>query len=244
MLVIPAVDLRGGKCVRLYQGSPDQEMVFSEDPVEVAAVWRDKGAQFLHVVDLDGAFVGNPQNTDIVERIIAEVQIPVQVGGGIRSVEAAQRILDLGAARVILGTVAITEPSVIEECVGRFGDKVVVGIDVRRGKVAVEGWGTTVEKTAADLAREVKSLGVGRVVFTDTRRDGTLRGPNLEALRQLAEASGLRLILAGGVATVEDIRRAKQLEPLGLEAVILGRALYDGSITLAEALAAAADPGR
>lgn len=241
MLVIPAVDIRGGRCVRLYQGSPDQEMVFSEDPVEVAVTWRDRGAQFLHVVDLDGAFVGNPQNADIVERIIAEVEIPVQVGGGIRSVEAAQRMLDLGAARVILGTVAITEPHVIQECVRRFGEQVMVGIDVRRGKVAVEGWGATVEKTATELAQEVKSLGVGRVVFTDTRRDGTLSGPNWDAVRQLAEASGLRLILAGGMATVGDVRRAKELEPLGLEAVILGRALYDGSMNLAEALAAAGD---
>ncbi|MGQ9557778.1 MAG: 1-(5-phosphoribosyl)-5-[(5-phosphoribosylamino)methylideneamino]imidazole-4-carboxamide isomerase [Desulfurispora sp.] len=240
MLVIPAIDLREGRCVRLVEGRLDAETVYSDDPVAMAAAWQAQGARWLHVVDLDGAFAGKPKNLEVIREIICSVQIPVQVGGGIREMGAIEELLALGAGRVILGTVAIYRPELVQEACRRFGERVLVGIDARDGKVAIEGWGVTAQKDALELALEMKKIGVSRIVFTDIWRDGKLVGPNLQAIADLARASGLKIIASGGVSTLEDIVAVKGLAPLGVEAVIVGKALYAGTVTLAQALAAAA----
>ncbi|BAF60714.1 MAG: 1-(5-phosphoribosyl)-5-[(5-phosphoribosylamino)methylideneamino]imidazole-4-carboxamide isomerase [Pelotomaculum sp.] len=239
MLIIPAIDLREGNCVRLVEGRLDRETVYSGDPVAVAGMWQSQGARMLHVVDLDGAFSGAPKNLDVIGEILSAVSIPVQVGGGIRSMEAVERLLELGAARVILGTAAILKPQLVAEACARYGEAVLVGIDGRNGRVAIEGWGVTVDKGTVELALEMKRLGIKRAVFTDIRRDGTLRGPNLEAIREFAAATGLKVIASGGVSNAEDLRALKKLEPLGVEAVIMGKALYAGTVKMSEALAIA-----
>ncbi len=239
MLVIPAIDLREGKCVRLVEGRPEQETVYSDNPVAMATMWQEQGARMLHVVDLDGAFSGTPKNLKVIREILAAVNIPVQVGGGIRSMEAIERLLDLGATRVILGTVAILEPQLVAESCARYGEAVLVGIDGRNGRVAIEGWGVTVDKDTVELAHEMKSLGVKRVVFTDIRRDGTLKGPNLNATGELARVTGLKVVASGGVSTVDDLRALKKLEPLGVDSVIMGKAIYAGTVKMSEALAIA-----
>ena len=236
MLIIPAVDLRAGKCVRLVEGRLDRETVYSDDPVAVARLWEDQGARMLHVVDLDGAFTGSPKNWDIIRGILTAVRIPVQVGGGIRDMDVIDKLLGMGAARVVLGTVAIINPGLVAEACNRYGEAIAVGIDARNGKVAIEGWGVTAEKNTLELAAEMKNLGVVRVVFTDIWRDGTLQGPNLAAVEEVARATGLKIIASGGVSCAADLRALKKLEPLGVEAVIMGKSLYAGTITLREAL--------
>jgi len=238
MIIIPAIDLREGKCVRLTEGRPDQETVYSKDPVAIAKLWEAEGASFLHVVDLDGAFAGKPKNLGVVKKIISTINIPVQVGGGIRDLETIEELLESGARRVILGTSAIISPDLVAGACAKYGDSIIVGIDGRDGKVAIEGWGVTAEKSTVQLAQEIKNLGVGRVVFTDIWRDGTLKGPNLAATRDIAEATGLRIIAAGGISTVKDVLGLLNLEAYGVEGVIIGKALYAGTIVLKEALAA------
>jgi phosphoribosylformimino-5-aminoimidazole carboxamide ribotide isomerase len=240
MLIIPAVDLREGKCVRLVEGQLDQETIYSDDPVAMAAHWQTKGAQMLHVVDLDGAFSGSPKNLSVISDILSVVTIPVQVGGGIRNMQSVELLLELGAARVILGTSAILNPELVSEACSRYGDAILVGIDGRNGRVAIEGWGVTVEKGTIELACEMKNLGINRVVFTDIRRDGTLQGPNFEAISEFARATGLKVIASGGVSTPDDLRTLKKLEPLGVDSVIMGKALYAGTVNISEALAIAA----
>ncbi|MGB9802315.1 1-(5-phosphoribosyl)-5-[(5-phosphoribosylamino)methylideneamino]imidazole-4-carboxamide isomerase [Desulfofundulus sp.] len=236
MLIIPAIDLRAGKCVRLVEGRLDRETVYSDDPVAVARLWEDQGARWLHVVDLDGAFTGEPKNWDIIRSILSAVRIPVQVGGGIRDMTVIERLLELGAARVILGTVAIINPGLVAEACARYGESIVVGIDARNGKVAIEGWGVTAEKNALELAAEMKALGVKRVVFTDIWRDGTLKGPNLSVVEEVARSTQLKIIASGGVSNLADLQALKAMEPLGVEAVIIGKALYAGTINLRDAL--------
>ncbi|MDQ0285926.1 phosphoribosylformimino-5-aminoimidazole carboxamide ribotide isomerase [Desulfofundulus luciae] len=236
MLIIPAIDLRAGKCVRLVEGRLDRETVYSDDPVAVARLWEDQGARWLHVVDLDGAFTGEPKNWDMIRGILSAVRIPVQVGGGIRDMAVIEQLLELGAARVILGTVAIINPGMVAEACTRYGESIVVGIDARNGKVAIEGWGVTAEKNALELAAEMKGLGVKRVVFTDIWRDGTLKGPNLAVVEEVARSTQLKIIASGGVSSLADLRALKAMEPLGVEAVIIGKALYAGTINLRDAL--------
>jgi len=240
LLVIPAIDLREGKCVRLYQGRQDRETVFSTDPVAVAREWEAKGAPWLHVVDLDGAFRGAPQNWEVVKAIVAAVNVPVQLGGGIRTWEAIVGALALGVRRVILGTVAVTDPELTARACATYGEAIAVGIDARHSKVAIAGWEAVVEKEAVALARELRELGVRRLVYTDTWRDGTLEGLNLAGIKEIALAAGVKVIVAGGVGSLADIRALRELEPLGVEGVILGRALYTGAVGLEEALAVAA----
>lgn len=235
-MIIPAIDLRAGKCVRLVEGRPELETVYADDPVAVARAWERQGARWLHLVDLDGAFSGTPKNLDVIERIISAVSLPVQVGGGIRELKTIERLLEMGVARVILGTVAILRPELVAEACARYGERIVVGIDARDGKVAIEGWGVTSEKDAVELAADMYELGVRRVVFTDIWRDGTLKGPNLKAIEEMARSTRMKIVASGGVSTVDDIRALKQLEPLGVEAVILGKALYAGTVSLSEAL--------
>lgn len=236
MMIIPAIDLREGKCVRLTEGRPDRETVYSNDPVAMANLWEAEGARFLHVVDLDGAFAGKPKNLDIIKKIIATVRIPVQVGGGIRDMGIIKELLESGAKRVILGTVAIINPDLVADACALYGEAILVGIDAKEGKVAIEGWGVTAEKDALELAKEMKNLGVKRVVFTDVGRDGTLKGPNLTAIREIAGTAGVKIIAAGGISTADDLLSLLKLEPFGVEAVIVGKALYAGTITLKEAL--------
>ena len=188
---------------------------------------------------LDGAFAGAPKNLDVLKEILNAVKVPVQVGGGIRNMETIERLLGMGVARVILGTVAIMDPELVSEACKRYGEAILVGIDGRNGQVAIEGWGLTVEKGTVELALEMKSLGVKRVVFTDIRRDGKLQGPNLEATGQLAQATGLKVVASGGVTTLDDLRSLRDMESLGVDAVIMGKALYSGAIDLRLALAVA-----
>jgi len=236
MLVIPALDLRDGLCVRLVQGDMSSEIVYSDQPVEMAKQWEEMGASYLHIVDLDGAFTGTPQNLSIVKDIVMNVKIPVEMGGGIRSYEAVKEVLDLGVDRVILGTAAILSRELVTKCVQEFGEKVAVGIDGRDEMVAIEGWESTVGMTVYDLAQEIADLGVKRIIFTDTRRDGTLRGPNLESTKKIAEISGLKVIASGGVSSVEDLYKLKELEACGVDGVIMGKALYAGAVHLKQAL--------
>ncbi|MDD2211756.1 MAG: 1-(5-phosphoribosyl)-5-[(5-phosphoribosylamino)methylideneamino]imidazole-4-carboxamide isomerase [Clostridia bacterium] len=236
MLVIPAIDLRDGRCVRLVQGERSSEIVYSAEPVKMAKEWEDKGASYLHLVDLDGAFTGTPQNLDIVQEIVQAIQIPVQLGGGIRSYDVVKEVLDLGVERVVLGTAAILSEQLLLQCLQDFGEQIAVGIDGRDGMVAIEGWESTVEITVYELSQKIAASGVKRIVFTDTRRDGTLRGPNIEATKKIAEVSGLKVIASGGVSCVEDLYKLKGLEEYGVDGVIMGKALYSGAVHLKEAL--------
>jgi len=237
MLALPAVDLKGGRCVRLVQGMREREKVYSEDPVQVALRWQEEGAEFLHVVDLDGAWEGMPKNWDVVRGILDAVEVPVQLGGGLRSLETVERVLEAGVERVILGTAAVAEPEVVAEALRRFGpERVVVGIDVRGGEVAVRGWTEGTEVHPAELGVRMRELGVARALYTDISRDGTLSGPNVEAIRKFAEATGLRVIASGGISSLEDVRRVAALEPYGVEGMVLGKALYEGRLSLREVL--------
>lgn len=238
MLLIPAIDLRDGQCVRLYQGKKEKATVFSRDPVAVAKSWEHMGAPMLHLVDLDGAFTGEPQNLEVIKAIVENVQVPTQVGGGIRTLATVEKVLSLGVSRVILGTVAINHPELVREGVEQFGsDKILVGIDSKDGLVAVEGWEATAEKTALELACEMKEAGVKTIIYTDTSRDGTMHGPNLESTVNLARESGLRVIASGGFSSLDDVINLQQLEGVSIVGAILGRAIYTGAIDLREALA-------
>lgn len=238
MRVIPAIDLRGGRCVRLVQGRLDRETVYGDDPVAVARRWQAAGAEMLHVVDLDGAFGGVPRHLEVIGAIAAATGLPLQVGGGIRDLEAVDRVLGAGARRVILGTAAVEEPALVEEACAHYPGRILVGIDARGGRVAIKGWAEETARPAADLAAEMRERGVEEIIFTDIGRDGTLSGPNLDALREVA-AAGVRVIASGGVAALDDVRRLRALAPAGVCGVIVGKALYTGAIDLAEAIAAA-----
>ena len=236
MIIYPAIDIRHGRCVRLRQGRAEAETVFAEDPLEVAHRWVEEGAEWLHIVDLDGAFEGSSRNLPIVRRIVREVPIPVQLGGGIRTAEAVARILDLGVTRVILGTVALKAPSLLAELVSQYDDHIVVGIDARDGMVATEGWLEMSERPAVAFAQEMTQMGVRTIIYTDIQRDGMLTGPNLPAIRQFVASINAEVIAAGGIATLDDIRALKQYEPLGLGGVVTGKALYTGHLSLREAI--------
>lgn len=238
MEIIPAIDLLDGHCVRLHQGDYDQVTRFNDDPVAQALDWQRQGAERLHLVDLDGARSGEPVNDAVVRAITAALRIPVQLGGGVRTAERAEALLAAGLERVILGTVAIEQPELVHALAARFPGRIVVGIDARGGKVATRGWleESAVEATA--LAASFEGSGVAAIVSTDIATDGTLAGPNLEALRAMATASPVPVIASGGVGSLTDLLALLALEPLGVEAVIVGRALYDGAIDFREALQA------
>jgi len=236
MLVIPAIDLKGGRCVRLYQGDMNQATVYSDDPVATALRWQSEGAERLHVVDLDGAVSGAGVNTAVIEHICRALTIPVQVGGGIRDVAAIERLLSAGVSRVILGTVAYRQPEVVTVACQRFPGRITVGIDARAGKVAVQGWTEATELEAVELARCCATMGVSEIVYTDIARDGTSQGVNLDATLALARSVTLPIIASGGVASVQDIERLLPLEAEGIAGVIVGRALYTGAVKLAAAI--------
>jgi phosphoribosylformimino-5-aminoimidazole carboxamide ribotide isomerase len=242
MIVFPAIDLRHGRCVRLYQGDPQQEVVFGNDPVAIAREWVAQGAEWLHVVNLDGAFGEASDNLNVLHQILENVQANVQFGGGLRSLEDINRAMRLGVRRVVIGTLAITAPEIVVQAVERWGaDRVAVGIDAREGRVATHGWTQTTDVDAVELARRVQALGVRWVVYTDIARDGTMRGPDVVGTRRLARETGLRLIASGGVASLNDVKALKSLKPLGVEGIIIGQALYTGAIDLAEAISVVGD---
>jgi len=221
----------------LRQGRPEEETVFSDDPVAMAEHWASQGAEWLHVVNLDGAFGLASSNLRVVEEIAAAVGVPIQFGGGLRTMANIEGALGLGVERVILGTVAVEEPSLVTEAIRRFGaERIVVGIDARRGRVATHGWQEVSSLAAIELAFRVRELGVERVVYTDIARDGMLCGVNVEAVRELAERTELRVIASGGVSSLDDLRRLKEAEASGVEGVIIGQALYSGALELREAI--------
>ena len=235
MRIIPAVDIKEGRCVRLVQGKVDQETVYSNDPLSMANHWDEEGAQTIHVVDLDGAFQGSPINAEIVKNIIYSSSVDIQVGGGIRTLETIETYVKAGAYRIILGTVAQQEPEFVEEACKRFPDKIIVGIDARDGLVAVKGWVEVSEQKATDLAQKLKGYGIAGFIFTDISRDGMLQGPNLESIKEFAESVQLPVIASGGVSRLEDIKNLAKLESYGVEGVIIGKALYDKTLTFKEA---------
>ncbi|MCK4536221.1 MAG: 1-(5-phosphoribosyl)-5-[(5-phosphoribosylamino)methylideneamino]imidazole-4-carboxamide isomerase [Desulfuromonadales bacterium] len=237
MIVIPAIDLKEGKCVRLEQGLMEKDTVYSDDPAAMARHWQDEGGELLHLVDLDGAFAGVPKNREAIRAIVAAVDIPTELGGGIRDLATIKAYLELGIDRVILGTVAKENPALVNEACRQFPGHIVVGIDAKGGKVAVRGWAEVTEKLAVDLAREMEGFGVSAIIYTDIARDGMMQGPNLEATKTLAEAISIPVIASGGVSSIEDIRNLITIEASGIEGVITGKAIYTGSLNLREAVA-------
>ena len=234
--IIPAIDIRGGKCVRLFQGDYDRETVYGEDPVAMARRWQEEGATRLHVVDLDGARDGVPVNLDLISRLTAAIAIPVQVGGGIRLRETLVRLLDAGVQRGILGSVAAAEPELTAALFQEFGEQVVLGLDAREGRVAVHGWRDSTGRDSVDFALAMEQAGARRIIYTDIARDGTLEGPSLESTRRLAQALEIPVIASGGVGSPGDITAAAALEPVGVEGIIVGRALYTGDVSLRDVL--------
>jgi len=236
MLVIPAIDLKKGAVVRLTQGEKDTAVVYSDDPAEIARLWESKGAELIHVVDLDGAMAGHHQNLESVKKIVDAVSIPVQFGGGVRSIKTIEEVLNIGVARVIIGSKAAMDPNLVQEAVAKFNNKVIVGIDAKGGKVAVYGWQQMTEYSALDLAQEMKRNGVTTIIYTDIARDGMLEGPNFDAIRNFTQAIKLDVIAAGGVTTIDDIKKLLEFEKMGLKGAIIGKALYTGKTELSEAI--------
>jgi phosphoribosylformimino-5-aminoimidazole carboxamide ribotide isomerase len=234
VIVVPAIDIRGGRVVRLRQGQLQEETVYGSDPAEAARRWEGLGAKRIHLVDLDAAIENRPQ-PDVIGAVIAAVKIPVEVGGGLRVLENAMRYREQGADRVIFGTAAVARPGVVQEAMRLWPEAVAVAIDARNGKVAVAGWNEITTVEALELGTRVKGWGVSRIQYTDVVRDGTLVGPNLAGIEQIARATGLRITAAGGVSTLDDVMRLKALAPLGVDEVVVGKALYESRFTLDEA---------
>ncbi|MDP6116352.1 MAG: 1-(5-phosphoribosyl)-5-[(5-phosphoribosylamino)methylideneamino]imidazole-4-carboxamide isomerase [Planctomycetota bacterium] len=233
MLIYPAIDLKDGKCVRLRQGRADDTTVFSEQPEDMAQRWQDKGAEFLHVVDLDGAFEGRPANIEAIARIASAVEIPIQVGGGIRTDEAAGELIDLGISRLIIGTAALREPEWFADLARTFEGKIAVGIDAQNGKVAIKGWVEVSETTVFDFLPDLEALPLSALIYTDISKDGMMAGPNFESTEEVATKTSIPVIASGGVTTIEDVKR---LSMLPLNGMIIGRAIYEGTIELEEAI--------
>lgn len=241
MIVIPAIDLKDGQCVRLFQGDMSRDTVYSDDPGAMAAKWQSLGAERLHVVDLNGAFAGKPVNAPAIEAIVGQLTIPMELGGGLRDIPTIEACLSLGVRYAILGTVALRDPELVKTACRDFPGRIIVGIDARDGMVAVEGWAETSNITALELAQRFEDAGVAEIVFTDISRDGALTGPNIAATRQLAERITIPVIVSGGVASLDDIRAAQEnAGPFAngnrLSGVITGKALYDGRLDFASAV--------
>ena len=237
MRIFPAIDLRGRKCVNLIQGRADAETVFSEDPVAIAELWAEQGAEYLHLVDLDGAFQGKSANLEIVQEIVRRVSIPTQLGGGIRNSDQVKQILDLGVTRVILGTAALKDPALVESACSQCPTRIVVGIDAKDSLIATEGWINISERHAITFAQEVVALGVKTIVYTDIQSDGMLKGPNVVATAAIIETLDplIEVVASGGIATLDDLRH---LKGIGSTGAIIGRALYTHQLSLEEAIAA------
>ena len=239
MKIYPAIDLKDGQVVRLRQGQLEKATVYATDPTEVAAAFEAKGAEHLHVVDLNGAFVGKPVNDRAIERIAQNVGLQIQVGGGVRTLERIEQLLGIGESRVILGTVAVKNPQLVAEAVQRYGDRIVVGIDAQNGMVAVEGWAEKTSLKAEELGQAMREIGVSEVIFTDIARDGMLSGANIESTVRMAEKTGLNVIASGGISSLEDLSRLKfeAARGISIAGAIIGKALYEGNLTLEQALA-------
>lgn len=235
MQLYPAIDMKGGKCVRLTQGLFDQVKIYSDTPADMARLWVSQGATFLHIVDLDGALAGRSVNEEAIRAIVSSVDVPLQLGGGIRSAEAVQYMLDLGITRCIIGTRAVQQPEFIRHLVAQFGaERIVVGVDAKDGMVALEGWEKVSSLTARELCMQMKAYGVEHIVYTDISRDGTLTGPNVEATKELTELTGMDIIASGGMSCMEDLAA---LHENGIRGAIIGKALYEKKISLPEAVA-------
>ena len=239
MIIYPAIDIRGGRCVRLTEGRFDAETVFADDPAQMALKWAGLGADFLHLVDLYGALAGEGKNVPVIERILKSVNIPVQLGGGIRNLATIEKLLDLGVTRLILGSAAVKNPELVQEACKKYPGHIAVGIDAKNGEVAIEGWGQGSGVAATELAKKMASFGVETIIYTDISRDGMLSGVNVESTAALARACGVPIIASGGVASIEDIRRVKAVESDGVQGCIIGKAIYTGAVDLKEALALA-----
>jgi phosphoribosylformimino-5-aminoimidazole carboxamide ribotide isomerase len=233
MEIIPAIDIRGGKCVRLYQGDYNQETVFNEDPVTAALTWYSQGARWLHIVDLDGAVAGEPKNMEVVEEIIKESGMLIELGGGIRQEKVAEKLLRQGVSRIILGTAAIENRKVVNKLCQQFGEAITVSLDARDGKIAIHGWQKDTVFEVLQLSREMVDAGVRRFIYTDIKRDGTLTEPNFDMINSLLAEVSVPIIVAGGISRLEHLRRLKEL---GVEGAIIGKALYTGDIDLGEAI--------
>jgi len=235
MIIIPAIDLKDGNCVRLKQGRMEDDTLFSTDPVEMALNWQNQGARYMHLVDLNGAFAGEPVNREIIKKIVAALDIPCQLGGGIRDLETVKVYLELGLERVILGTVAVENPDLVRAAAKTYPGRICVGIDARKGLVATRGWAAETRVQALDLARGFEDCGVAAIIYTDILRDGMQIGVNLEETKALAQAISIPVIASGGIATIADIKGLLPLEKCGVTAAITGRALYDGTLDLGAA---------
>ncbi|MDY3031752.1 MAG: 1-(5-phosphoribosyl)-5-[(5-phosphoribosylamino)methylideneamino]imidazole-4-carboxamide isomerase [Clostridia bacterium] len=233
MRIYPAIDIKDGKCVRLLQGRFSDVTVYGDDPAAMAKKWESLGGEYIHVVDLDGALKGHGVNAEIIKKICSSVSVPVQTGGGIRTMEDIKAKLDCGISRVIIGTKAVSSPEFIKKAVSEYGDKIVVGIDAKDGYVAVEGWEKCSEFKAVEFAEKMTALGVKTIVYTDISTDGTLKGPNVAAMEEMAKSVNADIIASGGIGSLEHI---KSLVPTGVEGVIVGRALYTGNVDLSEAV--------
>ncbi len=236
MIVIPAVDLKEGRCVRLSQGRMDQETVYSEDPVQMARHWESKGAERLHLVDLNGAVAGKPFHRTLISEIVRSLHIPVEVGGGIRDLETIDQYLSLGAKWVILGTAAHSNRGLVKDACSRFPERVILGIDAKKGKVAIQGWNEVVSLEMGDMVKRFEGIGLSAIIFTDIERDGMGTGVNWELTKALAQVTSTPVIASGGISRIEEIEQLKELEAVGVVGVIVGRALYTGQIDLEEAI--------
>lgn len=236
MIIIPAVDIKGGRCVRLREGRADAETVFSDHPLEMARKWADLRAERLHIIDLDGAFEKGPRNLSVIKEIVQTIKIPIQLGGGIRDLSTVESYLSLGLAQVILGTVALKDPGMVKEACRHFPNQIMVSLDARDNRIAVEGWTEISEKDPVELVEQYENWGVKAIIFTDIARDGTQQGPSIDSTRRLAQATRLPVVAAGGIATLSDVQSLAPLEKDGLAGMITGRAIYSGSLNLGEAI--------
>lgn len=236
MIIIPAVDIKEGKCVRLLQGRMEDTTHYSDDPVKMAQRWEAEDAALIHIVDLDGAFAKKVKNLETIQDILAGINVPIQVGGGIRDLDTIEMYVEAGVSKVIIGSEALYNPSFVKQACKKFPGKIVVGIDARNGMVAVEGWSKTSKTSAIDLAKEFESCGVAAINFTDIHRDGMQTGPNIEETAALAETVSIPIVASGGVSTLQDIKNLLEIENKGVTGVITGRALYEGSLDLKEAI--------
>ena len=237
MIILPAIDLKDGRCVRLEQGLMDKDTVYHDDPAAQARIWQEQGGEYLHIVDLDGAFAGVPKNREAIKAIVAAIAIPAELGGGIRDLATIEAYLELGIERVILGTVAKENPALVQEACRLFPGRIVVGIDAKDGLVAIRGWADVTEKKASELATEMEGFGVAAIIYTDIARDGMMQGPNIEATKALAESISIPVIASGGVSSLADIRNLLAIEASGVSGVITGKAIYTGALDLRAAVA-------
>ncbi|KAF0122126.1 MAG: phosphoribosylformimino-5-aminoimidazole carboxamide ribotide isomerase [bacterium] len=236
MIIIPAIDLKEGKCVRLIQGHMDKVTVFSNDPAETAMRWEDRGAELIHIVDLDGSIAGSPKNREVIEKIVKSINVPIQLGGGIRDLTTINQYISIGVSRVIMGTIAIETPDLIKQACQLYPERILAGIDAKDGRVAIRGWTEVTEKRAVDAAKEIEGLGVAAFIFTDIKRDGMQTGPNIENTKKLAQSVTVPVIASGGVNTISDIEDLMKIEEYGVSGIIVGRAIYTNSLRLEDAI--------